>query len=99
MNIMRKLRSGSGGGGAPPSDDSSQHSALGVMHLKKLFAEFTHSVNHLNDKEKDDKLYNMLPLFCKVGTVDFFFLYIQDIYVRGVSVNLIKLGFRPTLPS
>ncbi|KAL1459625.1 hypothetical protein WDU94_011589 [Cyamophila willieti] len=36
------------------------------MHLKKLFAEFTHSVNHLNEKEKDDKLYNMLPLFCKV---------------------------------
>uniref|UniRef100_A0A8D8WKM9 WD repeat and FYVE domain-containing protein 3 n=1 Tax=Cacopsylla melanoneura TaxID=428564 RepID=A0A8D8WKM9_9HEMI len=71
MNIMRKLRSGApgspsgpGGGAAPSTEDSSQH--LGVMHLKKLFAEFSHSVNHLNEKEKDDKLYNMLPLFCKV---------------------------------
>ncbi|KAI5732691.1 hypothetical protein M8J76_003102 [Diaphorina citri] len=67
MNIVRKLRSGSTGGVTPSShEDSSQHSALGVMHLKKLFAEFSHSVNHLSEKEKDDKLYNMLPLFCKV---------------------------------
>jgi hypothetical protein len=69
MNIVRKLRSGSTGGVAPSShEDSSQHSALGVMHLKKLFAEFSHSVNHLSEKEKDDKLYNMLPLFCKVSS-------------------------------
>lgn len=72
MNIMRKLR-GSGGGGAvgngAGSDDSnanSQHAALGLMHLKKLFSEYTHSSQTMSEKEKDDKLYNMLPLFCKV---------------------------------
>ncbi|KAF7990932.1 hypothetical protein HCN44_000737 [Aphidius gifuensis] len=75
MNIMRKLRGGSGAmgtSGTSSMDDCSngannpQHTALGLMHLKKLFSEYQHPVNPLNDVERDDKLYNMLPLFCKV---------------------------------
>ncbi|XP_046392591.1 WD repeat and FYVE domain-containing protein 3 isoform X2 [Ischnura elegans] len=67
MNIMRKFR---GGGPIPPTSEdehqNSQHTALGLMHLKKLFSEYTHPQHPLTDREKDDKLYNMLPLFCKV---------------------------------
>lgn len=76
MNIMRKLRGsnsvvGGGSGGSGSIDDSAaganpQHTALGLMHLKKLFSEYTHPPHPLSEAEKDDKLYNMLPLFCKV---------------------------------
>nr|XP_018916724.1 PREDICTED: WD repeat and FYVE domain-containing protein 3 [Bemisia tabaci] len=73
MNIMRKLRSGGGLTSMPSTgqqDDgnsnSAQHTALGLMHLKKLFSEYTHPAHQLSDKEKEEKLYNMLPLFCKV---------------------------------
>lgn len=69
MNIMRKLR-GSGASAAAAAQDEAnsnpQHTALGLMHLKKLFSEYTHPPHPLSDKERDDKLYNMLPLFCKV---------------------------------
>lgn len=67
MNIMRKLR----GGPNSPSNtndantDGSQNQ-LGLMHLKKLFNEFTHPKDPLSEQERDSKLYNMLPLFCKV---------------------------------
>lgn len=67
MNIMRKLR----GGPTSPSNtneantDGSQNQ-LGLMHLKKLFNEFTHPKEPLSEQERDSKLYNMLPLFCKV---------------------------------
>lgn len=75
MNIMRKLR-GAGGTSAPSTNDlndgssapsSSTHTQLGLMHLKKLFSEYTHPPHPLTEQEKDDKLYNMLPLFCKVS--------------------------------
>lgn len=46
-----------------------QHTALGLMHLKKLFSEYIHSCQTLSDEEQDDKLYNMLPLFCKVSSI------------------------------
>ncbi|XP_060523655.1 WD repeat and FYVE domain-containing protein 3 [Cylas formicarius] len=72
MNLVRKLR-GSGISAAVAStsdstmgDPSSTHTQLGLMHLKKLFLEYMHPSHPLTDKEKDDKLYNMLPLFCKV---------------------------------
>ena len=71
MNIMRKFR-GSGGGSSVSTSvtedggANDQHTALGLMHLKKLFSEYTHPPQPLNEKELDDKLYNMLPLFCKV---------------------------------
>lgn len=78
MNIMRKLRGGQSGGvmassSAGNAEDSGssgmanpQHTALGLMHLKKLFSEYSHPAQPLSDAERDDKLYNMLPLFCKV---------------------------------
>jgi hypothetical protein len=65
---MRKLR-GSSVGGVGMVDEpnaNTQHTALGLMHLKKLFSEYSHPPQPLAEKEKDDKLYNMLPLFCKV---------------------------------
>lgn len=43
-----------------------QHLALGLMHLKKLFSELTYPGHPLSENEREDKLYNMLPLFCKV---------------------------------
>lgn len=74
MNIVRKLRgatAGNGGASTTPTESSengsgSAHTQLGLMHLKKLFSEYTHPPHPLSDAEKDDKLYNMLPLFCKV---------------------------------
>lgn len=52
------------GSGIPPE---SPHTQLGLMHLKKLFAEYTaHLKETCNEAERDAKLYNMLPLFCKV---------------------------------
>lgn len=74
MNIVRKLRGGGGGANAStPSQSeisdtgtSATHTQLGLMHLKKLFSEYSHPSHPLTDQERDDKLYNMLPLFCKV---------------------------------
>ena len=76
---MRKLRGGTSVGGMGSSgtgglDDCAggtnpQHTALGLMHLKKLFSEYTHPPHPLSDTERDDKLYNMLPLFCKVYNI------------------------------
>nr|CAD7590088.1 unnamed protein product [Timema genevievae] len=67
MNIMRKFRGGTVSATSQDEANSNpQHTALGLMHLKKLFSEYSHPPHPLSDKEKDDKLYNMLPLFCKV---------------------------------
>ena len=66
---MRKLRGGpnspSNTANEPQNPDGSQNQ-LGLMHLKKLFNEFTHPKDPLSEPERDSKLYNMLPLFCKV---------------------------------
>ncbi|KAG6445369.1 hypothetical protein O3G_MSEX003892 [Manduca sexta] len=67
MNLMRKLRGATSSASSENVEGSnSSHVQLGLMHLKKLFAEYTHPPQPLTDAEKDDKLYNMLPLFCKV---------------------------------
>lgn len=68
---------GSSGGHSPSSgigsdissdtSTDSTHNQLGLMHLKKLFNEYTHPKEALNENERDFKLYNMLPLFCKVN--------------------------------
>ena len=64
MNIMRILRGQNRAGEAPPT---AQDNTLGLMHLKKLFSEFKHPPQGTTQKDLEDKLYNMLPLFCKVS--------------------------------
>jgi hypothetical protein len=69
MNIVRKFRAGGASTPSAMQDEANsnpQHTALGLMHLKKLFSEYSHPSHPLSEKERDDKLYNMLPLFCKV---------------------------------
>jgi len=88
---MRKLRGGTSIGGMGSSgtgglDDcagstNSQHTALGLMHLKKLFSEYTHPPHPLSDAERDDKLYNMLPLFCKVNMQKWFYYKILICFI------------------
>lgn len=79
MNIMRKLRNGTTNSNANVTNsgttsqstnevtENAQHNQLGLMHLKKLFNEYTHPKEPLSESERDFKLYNMLPLFCKVS--------------------------------
>lgn len=74
MNIMKKWWGTGGkpgsfseGGNAENAQAAEQHLVLGLMHLKKLFSEFSYPSHPLSDAEKEDKLYNMLPLFCKVS--------------------------------
>ncbi|XP_041362357.1 WD repeat and FYVE domain-containing protein 3-like isoform X2 [Gigantopelta aegis] len=64
MSFMKKLvgmRSGSDARQSHVQDNS-----LGLMHLRKLFAEFRHPAPKATQKDQEDKLYTMLPLFCKV---------------------------------
>lgn len=91
---MRKLRGGTSVGGMGSSntgglDDCTgstnpQHTALGLMHLKKLFSEYTHPPHTLSDAERNDKLYNMLPLFCKVS----FSILISVTCKYNVNINI-----------
>ncbi|XP_014681660.1 PREDICTED: WD repeat and FYVE domain-containing protein 3-like isoform X2 [Priapulus caudatus] len=65
MNIMKKLMAQA----RPvyePTPQQAQDNALGLMHLRKLFMEFCHPKQSMSPAEQEDKLYNMLPLFCKV---------------------------------
>lgn len=39
---------------------------ISLQTLKKLFNEYTHPKEPLSEQERDMKLYQMLPLFCKV---------------------------------
>ncbi|XP_073814345.1 WD repeat and FYVE domain-containing protein 3-like, partial [Musca autumnalis] len=39
---------------------------MSLHTLKKLFNEYTHPKEPLSEQERDMKLYQMLPLFCKV---------------------------------
>lgn len=41
---------------------------MSLHTLKKLFNEYTHPKEPLSEQERDMKLYQMLPLFCKVST-------------------------------
>jgi hypothetical protein len=40
--------------------------SLGLNHLRKLFAEFRHPNRKASQEEQEEKLYTMIPLFCKV---------------------------------
>ena len=74
MNIMRKwwgtsgreVDEGEAGANGSSNIEQQQHLALGLMHLKKLCSELLHPAHPLSENEREDKLYNMLPLFCKV---------------------------------
>ncbi|XP_053688917.1 WD repeat and FYVE domain-containing protein 3 isoform X2 [Sabethes cyaneus] len=46
-------------------ESSNDATSLGIMHLQKVFSEFLQLKDLLSDKEKESRLYNMLPLFCK----------------------------------
>ena len=65
MSFMKKMLPPRPG---PPVEGPGQtpDTTLGLMHLRKLFAEFRHPTTKVTQKEQEDKLYNMLPLFCKV---------------------------------
>ena len=67
MNIMRKMMGGSRGGVLDGSQQHVQDNNLGLMHLRKLFSEFRSPPPGASQKDLKDKLYNMLPLFCKVS--------------------------------
>ncbi|KAL3875787.1 hypothetical protein ACJMK2_033704 [Sinanodonta woodiana] len=54
-----------GGKKAAPTSQE-QDTSLGLMHLKKLFHDFRHPSHTALQKDQEDKLYNMLPLFCKI---------------------------------
>ena len=45
---------------------SNQDTQLTLAHLRKVFYEYLHPKNELSQNEKDDKLYNILPLFIRV---------------------------------
>ena len=45
-----------------------QDTQLTLAHLRKVFYEYLHPKNELSQSEKDDKLYNILPLFCATKT-------------------------------
>ncbi|KAJ8318937.1 hypothetical protein KUTeg_004028 [Tegillarca granosa] len=64
MSFMKKLYGHYQNAPDPPK--KSQDNILGLTHLRKLFAEFRHPSKKPSPKEQEDKLYNMIPLFCKV---------------------------------
>ncbi|UYV62149.1 WDFY3 [Cordylochernes scorpioides] len=69
MNIMRRLLVGhsrGAAGEAASADQGTQHTALGLMHLHKVFSELAYPTHPLTQQEQERRLYNMLPLFCKV---------------------------------
>jgi len=51
----------SGAASSQPADNS-----LGLMHLRKLYSELKSSTGASSQRDLENMLYNMLPLFCKV---------------------------------
>ena len=93
MNAMRRLLSGTSGQGgqfmnSSPSElndedlklasSQSQHAALSLMHLRKLFGDFANCCQTITDEERNGKLYSMLPLFCRVRILFVIFLIYSD---------------------
>ncbi|CAL1540511.1 unnamed protein product, partial [Lymnaea stagnalis] len=65
MSFMKKML-GQRGFGDPSPAGQAQDNNLGLMHLRKLFAEFRHPPLNKTQKNQEEKLYSMLPLFIKV---------------------------------
>ncbi|XP_053559369.1 WD repeat and FYVE domain-containing protein 3 isoform X2 [Bombina bombina] len=61
MNMVKRIM------GRPRQEECSpQDNALGLMHLRRLFAELCHPARHMTQKEQEEKLYMMLPVFNRV---------------------------------
>lgn len=56
--------------GRPRQEECSpQDNALGLMHLRRLFTELCHPPRHMTQKEQEEKLYMMLPVFNRVSVL------------------------------
>ncbi|XP_035824115.1 WD repeat and FYVE domain-containing protein 3 isoform X2 [Aplysia californica] len=64
MSFMKKMLSQRGGGDCQAGQ--AQDNSLGLMHLRKLFTEFRHPTVNSTQRNQEEKLYSMLPLFIKV---------------------------------
>ncbi|XP_077999760.1 WD repeat and FYVE domain-containing protein 3-like [Glandiceps talaboti] len=62
MNFVRKMI----GRHQPADDSNAQDNELGLMHLRKLCVELCYSAQPSSPEEQEEKVYMMLPLFCKV---------------------------------
>ncbi|XP_035234406.1 WD repeat and FYVE domain-containing protein 3 isoform X2 [Anguilla anguilla] len=61
MNMVKRIM------GRPREEECSpQDNALGLMHLRRLFSELCHPPRHMTQKEQEEKLYMMLPVFNRV---------------------------------
>jgi len=82
MSFMKKLV-GLKSVSDPARQSHVQDNALGLMHLRKLFAEFRHPAPKATQKDQEDKLYTMLPLFCKVRVQysQFYYYVIQCVMI------------------
>ncbi|XP_036194422.1 WD repeat and FYVE domain-containing protein 3 isoform X10 [Myotis myotis] len=61
MNMVKRIM------GRPRQEECSpQDNALGLMHLRRLFTELCHPPRHMTQKEQEEKLYMMLPVFNRV---------------------------------
>ncbi|XP_078532420.1 WD repeat and FYVE domain-containing protein 3 isoform X3 [Lissotriton helveticus] len=61
MNMVKRIM------GRPRQEDCSpQDNALGLMHLRRLFAELSNPPRPMTQKEQEEKLYMMLPVFNRV---------------------------------
>ncbi|KPP75011.1 WD repeat and FYVE domain-containing protein 3-like, partial [Scleropages formosus] len=61
MNVVKRIM------GQPKQEESGpQDNALGMMHLRRLSSELCHQARHMTQKEQEEKLYMMLPVFNRV---------------------------------
>ncbi|XP_036381916.1 WD repeat and FYVE domain-containing protein 3 isoform X1 [Megalops cyprinoides] len=61
MNMVKRIM------GRPRQEECSpQDNALGLMHLRRLFSDLCHPPRHMTQKEQEEKLYMMLPVFNRV---------------------------------
>lgn len=97
MNYMKKLLGG-GGAGPPPLANQDPQDALGLTHLNKLYGELAEPSEPLTQAEQQLKLYNMLPLFCKVfhscpaESMQASFEYVVP-FARAVAKLLVSVRF------
>ena len=62
MNMVKRIM------GRPRQEECSpQDNALGLMHLRRLFTELCHPPRHMTQKEQEEQLYMMLPVFNRVS--------------------------------